>query len=157
VADDPALAPGVNAIAMTYDLALNEDVAAVMRMQMGSRTVNRMMGIPASTQDLLNKLEAVRLVCQETGCAQRYLTHDAVNAIGQVAATLTLGIALLLWMIDSLAAVLPPPWDGLLIHASLLAHFTPFATGAMYLSDAGFFITGTLLALFCAVRALARP
>ena len=36
--------------------------------------------------DLLNKLEAVRLVCQETGCAQRYLTHDALNAIGQVSA-----------------------------------------------------------------------
>ena len=83
VADDPALAPGVNAIAMTYDLALNEDIAAVMRMEMGSRTVNRMMGIPASTQDLLNKLEAVRLVCQETGCAQRYLGGDAMAGIFQ--------------------------------------------------------------------------
>jgi 4-hydroxybutyryl-CoA dehydratase/vinylacetyl-CoA-Delta-isomerase len=28
----------------------------------------------------------VRLVCQQTGCAQRYLTHDALNAIGQVTA-----------------------------------------------------------------------
>lgn len=34
--------------------------------------------------DLRNKLEAVRLVCQETGCAQRYLTQDALNVIGQV-------------------------------------------------------------------------
>jgi 4-hydroxybutyryl-CoA dehydratase/vinylacetyl-CoA-Delta-isomerase len=42
--------------------------------------------IDTSAGDLLNKLEAVRLVCQETGCAQRYLTHDALNAIGQVAA-----------------------------------------------------------------------
>ena len=83
VADDPALAPGVNAIAMTYDLALNEDIAAVMRAQVGVRTVNRMMGIPASTQDLLNKLEAVRLVCQETGCAQRYLGGDAMAGIFQ--------------------------------------------------------------------------
>jgi 4-hydroxybutyryl-CoA dehydratase/vinylacetyl-CoA-Delta-isomerase len=40
--------------------------------------------INTSAGDLLNKLEAVRLVCQETGCAQRYLTHDALNAIGQV-------------------------------------------------------------------------
>ena len=39
-----------------------------------------------SAADLLNKLEAVRLVCQQTGCAQRYLTHDALNAIGQVTA-----------------------------------------------------------------------
>lgn len=85
------------------------------------------------------------------------LALSALTANQIVAATLTLGVALLLWMIDSLAAVLPPPWDGLLMHASLLAHFTPFATGAMYLSDAAFFIAGTLLALFCALRALARP
>jgi len=84
------------------------------------------------------------------------LALSALTANQIVAATLTLGLSLLLWMIDSLAAVLPPPWDDLLLQASLLAHFTPFATGAMYLSDAGFFIAGTLLALFCAVRALAR-
>jgi len=84
------------------------------------------------------------------------LALSALTANQVVAATLTLGLSLLLWMIDSLAEVLPPPWDDLLLQASLLAHFTPFATGAMYLSDAGFFIAGTLLALFCAVRALAR-
>lgn len=83
VADDVALAPGVNAIAMTYDLALNEEVAAVMRAEVGGRTVNRMLGIPKSSQDLLNKLEAVRLVCQETGCAQRYLAGDALTGIYQ--------------------------------------------------------------------------
>ncbi len=83
VADDPALAPGVNAVAMTYDLALNEDVAGVMRAEVNGRTVNRMLGIPKSSQDLLNKLEAVRLVCQETGCAQRYLAGDALTGIYQ--------------------------------------------------------------------------
>jgi 4-hydroxybutyryl-CoA dehydratase/vinylacetyl-CoA-Delta-isomerase len=50
------------------------------------KTVNRLTHINTSSGDLLNKLEAVRLVCQETGCAQRYLTHDAMNAIGQVSA-----------------------------------------------------------------------
>ncbi len=83
VADDAALAPGVNAIALTYDLALNEELAPVMRAEVGGRTVNRMLGIPKSTQDLLNKLEAVRLVCQETGCAQRYLAGDALTGIYQ--------------------------------------------------------------------------
>jgi 4-hydroxybutyryl-CoA dehydratase/vinylacetyl-CoA-Delta-isomerase len=39
-----------------------------------------------SAGDLLNKLEAVRVLCQETGCAQRYLAHDALNAIHQVSA-----------------------------------------------------------------------
>ena len=83
VVDDAALAPGVNAVALTYDLALNEDVAAVMRAESNGRSINRMLAIPRSTQDLLNKLEAVRLVCQETGCAQRYLAGDALTGIYQ--------------------------------------------------------------------------
>ena len=45
-----------------------------------------MLHVDESAGDLLNKLEAVRLLCQETGCAQRYLTHDALNALCQVSA-----------------------------------------------------------------------
>jgi len=77
VADEPQLAPGVNAIALTYDYALREEFAPLMRTDTG----NRMLAIPKSSQDLLNKLEAVRLVCQQTGCAQRYLAGDAFAAI----------------------------------------------------------------------------
>src|SRR5688500_6377769 len=77
VPDEPLLAPGGNAIALTYDYALREVLAPLMR----AETVNRMLAVPRSSQDLLNKLEAVRLVCQETGCAQRYLAGDAVAAI----------------------------------------------------------------------------
>jgi 4-hydroxybutyryl-CoA dehydratase/vinylacetyl-CoA-Delta-isomerase len=47
------------------------------------KTVNRMLHIDESSTDLLYKLEAVRLVCQESGCAQRYLAHDALNGILQ--------------------------------------------------------------------------
>jgi 4-hydroxybutyryl-CoA dehydratase/vinylacetyl-CoA-Delta-isomerase len=87
VADEPLLAPGVNGVALTYDFALREDFAPLMRASRpdiaGGRPVNRMIAIPASTQDLLDKLEAVRLVCQETGCAQRYLGGDALAAIRQ--------------------------------------------------------------------------
>jgi 4-hydroxybutyryl-CoA dehydratase / vinylacetyl-CoA-Delta-isomerase len=88
VADDPMLQPGINAIALTYDYAHRPELAPVMTaMQHTSgKRVNRMVHIDTSAGDLLNKLEAVRLVCQETGCAQRYLTHDALNAIGQVTA-----------------------------------------------------------------------
>ena len=88
VADDPALQPGINAIALTYDLALQPRYAPLMTavQSTSGRTVNRLTHINTSGGDLLNKLEAVRLVCQETGCAQRYLTHDALNAIGQVSA-----------------------------------------------------------------------
>jgi len=84
------------------------------------------------------------------------LALSALTANQVVAATLAIGLSLLLWLLDSLAAVLPQPWDEIVLQCSLLAHFTPFATGALYLSDAGFFVTVTLLGLFLAVRALAR-
>lgn len=42
-----------------------------------------MLHIDESAGDLLNKLEAIRVLCQETGCAQRYLAHDALNGILQ--------------------------------------------------------------------------
>ena len=87
-ADDPALQPGINAVALTYDLAHRPELARLMTPveQSSGRVVNRMTHLSTSSGDLLNKLEAVRLICQETGCAQRYLTHDALNAIGQVSA-----------------------------------------------------------------------
>ncbi|MBC5782093.1 4-hydroxyphenylacetate 3-hydroxylase [Ramlibacter sp. USB13] len=90
VADEPALRPGINAIALTYDYAHRPELAPLMTavQHTSGRRVNRLAHIDTSAGDLLNKLEAVRLVCQETGCAQRYLTHDALNAIGQVAARL---------------------------------------------------------------------
>src|SRR5919112_1458804 len=88
VADDPALQPGINAIALTYDYALKPEYAPLMTavQHTSGKRVNRLTHINMSGGDLLNKLEAVRLVCQETGCAQRYLTHDALNALGQVSA-----------------------------------------------------------------------
>ena len=88
VADERALQPGINAIALTYDYALKPQYAPLMTavQHTSGKRVNRLSHINTSSGDLLNKLEAVRLVCQETGCAQRYLTHDALNAIGQVSA-----------------------------------------------------------------------
>ena len=88
VADAPSLRPGVNALAVSYDFALDPAMAPLMTAVQSSsgRRVNRMLHINESAGDLLNKLEAVRLLCQETGCAQRYLVHDAMNAIGQVSA-----------------------------------------------------------------------
>jgi 4-hydroxybutyryl-CoA dehydratase/vinylacetyl-CoA-Delta-isomerase len=83
VADHPALLPGINAIGVTYDLAHQEQYAPIMRAEMNGRTVNRMVHIDTSGADLLAKLEAVRLVCQESGCAQRYLTHDSLAALYQ--------------------------------------------------------------------------
>ena len=81
VADAPSLQPGINALAVTYDFAHRPELAALMTAvqsasagianRLPNRIVNRMLHINESAGDLLNKLEAVRLLCQETGCAQR--------------------------------------------------------------------------------------
>jgi 4-hydroxybutyryl-CoA dehydratase/vinylacetyl-CoA-Delta-isomerase len=88
VADAPSLRPGVNALGVSYDFALDPAKAPLMTaLQTSSgKTVNRMLHIDESAGDLLNKLEAVRVLCQETGCAQRYLVHDGLNALKQVSA-----------------------------------------------------------------------
>ncbi|MFM9881015.1 MAG: 4-hydroxyphenylacetate 3-hydroxylase N-terminal domain-containing protein, partial [Burkholderiaceae bacterium] len=88
VVDERAFGPGINALALTYDFALQERYKPLMNavQHTSGKVVNRLSHINTSASDLLNKLEAVRLVCQETGCAQRYLVHDAMNALGQVTA-----------------------------------------------------------------------
>ncbi|SOD89934.1 4-hydroxyphenylacetate 3-hydroxylase family protein [Caenispirillum bisanense] len=85
VADEPLLAPGINAVGVTYDFARRPEHATLMTARQGTsgKTVNRMLHIDETSTDLLYKLEAVRLVCQESGCAQRYLSHDALNALFQ--------------------------------------------------------------------------
>ena len=83
VADDPRLAPGIRAVGVTYDFAQRPEYGGLMLAEQATsgHTVNRMLHINRHTEDLLSKLEAVRLLCRESGCAQRYLTHDALNAI----------------------------------------------------------------------------
>ena len=85
VADDPRLLPGINAVGVTYDFAQRPEYGGLMLETQASsgKTVNRMIHINRHSEDLLSKLEAVRLVCRESGCAQRYLSHDALNAIHQ--------------------------------------------------------------------------
>lgn len=90
VADEPGLRPGVQALGVSYDFARDPAMAPLMTALQThrGRRVNRMLHLNESAGDLLNKLEAVRLLCQETGCAQRYLAHDALNALAQVSARL---------------------------------------------------------------------
>jgi ABC-2 type transport system permease protein len=84
------------------------------------------------------------------------LMISALTANQIVAAVVSLGLFGILWAIDTLAALLPQPFENWLLGLSLLAHFTPFAVGAMYVSDFGFFLTVALLGLFLTVRALGR-
>jgi 4-hydroxybutyryl-CoA dehydratase / vinylacetyl-CoA-Delta-isomerase len=85
VADDPVFAPGVRAIGVTYDFALRNELRPLMvaRQHTSGNQINRLLHINRNTSDLLAKLEMVRLLCQETGCAMRYLTQDGLNAVYQ--------------------------------------------------------------------------
>ncbi|HSH42713.1 MAG TPA: 4-hydroxyphenylacetate 3-hydroxylase N-terminal domain-containing protein, partial [Arenicellales bacterium] len=86
VVDSPWFQPGINAIGVTYDYALDEEHRHLATAANGEadRRINRFLHITRSSDDLLAKLEYVRLVCQETGCAMRYLTMDGLNALHQV-------------------------------------------------------------------------
>lgn len=85
VADEPLLAPGIAAVGVTYDFAQKLQYAELMTATQSTsgKLVNRMLHINEGSNDLLSKLEAVRLVCAESGCAQRYLSHDALNGLYQ--------------------------------------------------------------------------
>jgi ABC-2 type transport system permease protein len=73
-----------------------------------------------------------------------------------IAALLSLSLFLVLWIIDDFGRLLPDPFDAFVVNLSLSVHFKPFATGSLFLSDAGYFLTLALLGLLFGVRALAR-
>jgi 4-hydroxybutyryl-CoA dehydratase/vinylacetyl-CoA-Delta-isomerase len=87
VADDEMLRPGVNAVGVAYDYALDpkHEALALAEQHTSGKQVNRFLHINRSTSDLVAKLEYTRLVCQETGCAMRYLVMDGFNAVFQAA------------------------------------------------------------------------
>jgi len=83
VADEPQLEPGVNAISLTYEYQQKPEHKNVMTStsHITGKEVSRLLHINTNTDDLLKKLEMVRLLCRIAGCAQRYLCHDALNAL----------------------------------------------------------------------------
>jgi ABC-2 type transport system permease protein len=85
------------------------------------------------------------------GVAMSSLTENQV-----VAAAGSLGIFLMLWFADAVAYLLPQPLEAAAIGLSLIGHFKPLATGSLFLSDAGYFVSLAMLALFVAARRLAE-
>ena len=73
-----------------------------------------------------------------------------------VAAALSLGIFLMLWFADSAAYLLPTPLDVIVINLSLIGHFRPLVTGSVFVSDIGYYLTLTMLALFLTTRWLSE-
>ncbi len=84
VADDPILAPHVNAAAMTYELARDpryEDIMIATSHLTGEK-INRFTHIHQSTDDLVKKVRMMRLLGRKTGsCFQRCVGLDAINAL----------------------------------------------------------------------------
>jgi len=87
----------------------------------------------------------------DVGVAMSSLTENQV-----VAASGSLGVFLMLWFADSVGYLLPQPLESLAVGLSLIGHFKPLATGSVFLSDAGYFLSLALLALFLASRRLAE-
>jgi len=73
-----------------------------------------------------------------------------------VAAALSLGTFLMLWFADSVAYLLPEPFELFAVNLSLIGHFKPTVTGSVFFSDVGYFVSISLLALFLASRRLAE-
>ncbi len=101
-----------------------------------------------------------------TGYCALFLLGAALIAIGLafsamtsnqiIAAAGSFGVAILLWSLDATGAILPEPYGSFVINASLVAHFAPMVSGAVYLSDIGYFLSVCLIGLLIAVRALKR-
>ncbi len=84
VVDHPAIAPHINTVAKTYELAHQDehrDVMTVTSHLTGER-IHRYTHIFQSADDLVKKIQMLRLLGQTTGtCFQRCVGLDALNAL----------------------------------------------------------------------------
>jgi len=83
ITEHPAFAPHINAAAKTYELALQPEHEDIMTAtsHLTGETVNRFTNIHQSSDDLVKKVQMLRLLSHETGsCFQRCVGCDAVNA-----------------------------------------------------------------------------
>lgn len=84
VVDDPIIRPSMNAVAMTYAMAMNpeyEDIMTAVSHLTGEK-INRFTHIHQSADDLVKKSKMGRLMGAMTGCCfQRCVGMDALNAL----------------------------------------------------------------------------
>lgn len=82
--DHPITRPSLNSVAMTYDLANQEEYKDIMttKSHLTGEPINRFCHIHQSTDDLMKKIKMQRLLGQKTAsCFQRCVGMDAFNAI----------------------------------------------------------------------------
>jgi len=83
-ADHPIIIPSMNAVAATYELALDERYDDLMNAtsHLTGKRVNRFTHIYSNTGDLVKKVRRQRLLGQNTACCfQRCVGMDAMNAV----------------------------------------------------------------------------
>lgn len=82
--DHPIIRPSLNSVAMTYELAQQEEYKDLMtaKSNLTGEMVNRFCHLHQSTEDLKNKVKMQRLLGQKTAaCFQRCVGMDAFNAV----------------------------------------------------------------------------
>lgn len=82
--DHPVIRPSMNSVAMTYELAQQDEYKELMtaKSNLTGEIVNRFCHLHQSTEDLKNKVKMQRLLGQKTAaCFQRCVGMDAFNAI----------------------------------------------------------------------------
>ncbi|MDQ4050866.1 MAG: 4-hydroxyphenylacetate 3-hydroxylase family protein, partial [Thermoproteota archaeon] len=80
--DHPMIRPSINAVAETYDLAVEEPELAAPRSSLTGMQVNRFLHIAESAQDLVDQNKMQRKLGQITGtCFQRCVGMDALNSL----------------------------------------------------------------------------
>ena len=82
--DHPMIRPSMNSVAMTYELAQQEEYKDLMTAtsSLTGKTINRFCHLHQSTEDLVKKVKMQRLLGQKTAaCFQRCVGMDAFNAI----------------------------------------------------------------------------
>lgn len=84
ITQHPAFIPHINAAAKTYELALQPEHEDLMiaRSHLTSEKINRFTYIHQSREDLIKKVQMMRLLSHETGsCFQRCVGFDGLNSL----------------------------------------------------------------------------
>jgi 4-hydroxybutyryl-CoA dehydratase/vinylacetyl-CoA-Delta-isomerase len=80
--DHPLIRPSINAVAETYDLAVQQPELASAKSSLSGLQVNRFLHVAESAQDLVDQNRMQRKLGQLTGtCFQRCVGMDALNSL----------------------------------------------------------------------------
>lgn len=80
--DHPMIRPSINAVAETYDLAVDEPELGAAESSLSGAKVNRFLHIAESAEDLVSQNKMQRRLGQITGtCFQRCVGMDALNSL----------------------------------------------------------------------------